>query len=273
MENRSAVQIREHYKIEKAIAERLRNSTAKERKHLYIWAYDELFQKVPHHPLMDGESDSERLPRTAKEVGALSPLVRKDSVFVEIGPGDCAVSLEICRLAKKVYAVDVSTEVTRLANVPPNFELIISDGINIPLPSNSVDVAYSNQLMEHLHPDDSLMQVRSVYDSLKQGGAYYCITPNRLSGPHDISREFDPVATCLHLREFTVTELDKIFKDTGFRKTQVYLRLFKFSVMLPVFPFKIIEAIISPLPHRLRKLLTFNKVVKFILGIKLMGTK
>lgn len=273
MDKRPLSQIREHYEIEKAIADRLRNSTADERKDLYTWAYDELFLRVPSHPLLHGDSDSEKLRRLKKEAGAVAPLVTDDSTFVEIGPGDCSLSLEMCRFAKKVYAVDVSTEVTKRVAAPPNFTLIISDGSNIRLPSESADVVYSNQLMEHLHPDDALQQLNSIYAALKPGGFYYCITPNRLSGPHDISRDFDMEATGLHLREFTVSELDKIFKEVGFRKTRVYLRAFKMNFKLPLLPFKIAESIILPLPDRIRKLVTFNRVVRFVLGIKLLATK
>lgn len=273
MHRQTPTQVKEHYEIEKVIAGRLRNSTADERRDLYKTAYDELFQKVPHHPLLSGQSDLERRARTAKEIGALRPLVDRQRVFLEIGPGDCAVSVAMAEFAQKVFAADVSKEVTKRSDAPANFELIIFDGVHIPLPPESVDVAYSNQLMEHLHPDDSVEQLRSIFDTLKPGGQYYCVTPNRLSGPHDVSRSFDPVATGLHLREFTIAELDGIFKGAGFRKTQVYLRLFGLNVSLPVFAFKIIEAVISPLPHGLRKLLTFNRAARFVLGIKLLAKK
>jgi SAM-dependent methyltransferase len=273
MQRQTLSQLREHYEIEKVIADRLRNSTAEERLDLYKWAYDELFQKVTHHPLLAGRSDAERRARTAKEIAALRPFVDKEKVFLEIGPGDCAVSLAIAEFAKNVFAADVSGEVADLLDVPENFEFVIFDGLSLPLPPKSVDVAYSNQLMEHLHPEDSMKQLRSIFATLKPGGLYYCVTPNRLSGPHDVSRSFDAVATGLHLREFTVTELERIFKETGFRKTRIYLRVFKFNMTLPVFPFKIGEAIISPLPHGLRKMLTFNRVVKFVLGIKLLAQK
>ena len=35
----------------------------------------------------------------------------------------------------------------------------------------------------------------NLYRALKPGAVYVCITPNRLSGPHDISLYFDSVAT------------------------------------------------------------------------------
>jgi SAM-dependent methyltransferase len=271
MENRTAAQIREHYEIEKQIAERLRNSTFEQRKNLYTEAYDELFRRVPHHPLLNNYSPAEKKRQIAREVSALQPFIDKETIYLEIGPGDCALAVEIAREVRKVYAIDVSSEVTKNLTAPENFELILSDGSSVPLAAESVDVAFSNQLMEHLHPDDSLRQLENVFRALKPGGLYFCITPNRLSGPHDVSRAFDSTATGLHLKEFTVTELDALFRRVGFSKTTVYTGVS--NVLLPVWPYKIAEKILDILPPRLRKLLTFNKLVRFLLGVKLVGTK
>ena len=54
-----------------------------------------------------------------------------------------------------VYAVEVSEEITGNLAFPRNVRLLLSDGTSIPVPDASVAVAYSNQLMEHLHPDDA----------------------------------------------------------------------------------------------------------------------
>ncbi len=43
-------QLREHYKIEKGLATRLRNASREERLHLYSFLYDELYRLVPFHP-------------------------------------------------------------------------------------------------------------------------------------------------------------------------------------------------------------------------------
>jgi len=271
MDSRTATQIREHYEIEKQIAERLRSSTFAERKNLYTEAYDELFRRVPHHPLLNNYAPSEKAKQIAKEVRSLQSFINKDTVYLEIGPGNCALAFEIAKQVKKVYAIDVSNEITKNADAPANFELIISDGSDIPVQAESVDVAFSNQLMEHLHPDDSFAQLKNVFRALKAGGVYFCITPNRLSGPHDISRNFDAVAAGLHLKEYTMTELDALFRKVGFTKTRIFTGVS--NIFLPVLPYKIIEKLFDILPQSLRKLLTFNKIVRFLLGVKLVGTK
>jgi SAM-dependent methyltransferase len=54
--------------------------------------------------------------------------------------------------------------------------------------------------MEHLHPDDASEQLANVYRALKPGGVYCCVTPNRISGLHDIPVYFDTVSQGLHER-------------------------------------------------------------------------
>jgi 2-polyprenyl-3-methyl-5-hydroxy-6-metoxy-1,4-benzoquinol methylase len=274
MKQRTASQIREHYEIEKEIARKLRESTGEERKNLYTASYDELLQKVTHHPcLTNKNSEVEKRRRVEKETRNLQPFLKKDSVFLEVGPGDCAISCKVAETVKKVYAIDVSREITKNLDAPPNFELILSDGSTINVAAESVDVAYSNQLMEHLHPEDASEQLRNIFRALKPGGVYFCSTPNRLTGPHDISRDFDAVATGLHLKEYTVTDLDKLFRETGFSKTKVYLRFGEKRFFLPVGIFKMAEGFLDLLPNFLRKMVTFNRPVRYVLGIKLIGTK
>jgi SAM-dependent methyltransferase len=161
-------------------------------------------------------SDEQRKRAVAQQMTLLRPYLEKSATFLEIGPGDCSLSLELTRHVKCVYAVDVATEIHKGLIVPENFRLFLSDGRDVPVPRSSVDLAYSNQLMEHLHPDDALTQLRGVYEALAPNGKYICVTPNRLTGPHDVSRGFDKVATGFHLKEYTIAELRQLFKDVGF---------------------------------------------------------
>ncbi len=123
----------------------------------------------------------------------LRRFLRKDTVFLEIGAGTCAISLAAARFVKKVYALEVSKEVTKHVQEPENFELVLFDGFSMPVPAESISVAYSDQVMEHIHPDDAYEQLVNIYNVLVHRGIYICITPNRLNGPHDISRYFDGV--------------------------------------------------------------------------------
>ena len=89
-------------------------------------------------------------------------------------------------------------------------------------PTNSVTLAYSFQVMEHIHPDDALEQLRNLFAVIAPGGSYVCVTPNRLNGPHDVSKFYDPVARGFHLKEYTIAELEQLFRGVGFRAVQAY---------------------------------------------------
>jgi SAM-dependent methyltransferase len=263
---RTPEQIKEHYEIEKELASRLRQASREERRTFYKAVYDELFQRVPHHSQLTRKMDVHaRQQLVVKEMKALRHFLRPHLTFLEVGPGDCRLSFEVAKRVKKVIAVDVSEEITRHTSCPDNFELILSDGCSVPVPPHSIDIVYSHQLMEHLHPDDALEQLENIYAALAPGGVYICITPNRLSGPHDISRHFDESPTGLHLREYTTTELVNLFRSVGFSEFQIFLRVKQIFVLLPVLPSVWAEWVLERLPRRLAKPLAAGFPIRKIL--------
>src|SRR5215813_2443174 len=271
-ETRTLERIRDHYLIEKELAARLSAASKEERRHLYSAVYDELFERVPDHPQLS-QKLNERLRRA--EVRARLKLLQRylhaETVYLEIGPGDCALAVEAARRVSRVFAVDVSRAIVSGILLLKNLELVISDGSSIPVPAASVNVAYSDQLMEHLHPDDAAEQLRNVYESLAPGGVYICITPNRLSGPHDVSRYFDEVATGFHLREYTVSELAQMFREAGFRNLRVLLGGKGTHISVPVSLIGNLERFLESLPAGLGRKLARQLPLRALLGAKLVG--
>jgi ubiquinone/menaquinone biosynthesis C-methylase UbiE len=222
-DDRSPEQITEHYLLEKSLATHLLQSHKHERIHLYRSLYDKLFKEITHHPQISRKMDAEASQlEVQRKMNLVKRYLQPDTVFLEVGPGDCQFSFSVAQYVKKVYAVDVSQEITKNAKAPDNFELIISTGCDVPVEENSISVVYSNQLMEHLHPEDAYEQLKDLYLCLKPGGSYICITPNRLAGPHDISKYFDSVATGFHLKEYTNREVYDLFSKVGFSKIKTY---------------------------------------------------
>jgi SAM-dependent methyltransferase len=214
----------EFYRIERSLAKKLSEAPRSERLQLYRELYNELFERIPYHPmLVYKQSALQKASDVAMQMRFLRRFVRADMSVLEIGAGDCTLSVELTNVAKMVYALDVSDVITGGQIAPRNLELILSDGTSVPLPRNSVDVAYSNQLIEHLHPEDAREQLSNILAVLKPRGRYICVTPSRLAGPHDVSRFFDETATCFHLKEYTYSELSHLFLKTGFHRVEAYL--------------------------------------------------
>lgn len=260
-----------HYEIECRLADRLRNATREERRHLYATVYDELFRRVPWHSQLQAKQDVEARDRDVEQLlFTLQPFLNPQVSYAEIGAGDCALALRVAQHVRDVCAIDVSSEITAHLATPPNFRLVLSDGTSIP---TTADFIFSNQLMEHLHPDDAIEQLREVYRALMPGGVYLCITPSRMSGPHDVSRHFDGVAKGLHLKEYTARELASMFKAAGFDKVAVYLRIRQMRLRAPLWPVVALEMALRPLPHRLRRRICSLPGVRRVLGVLMLGYK
>jgi SAM-dependent methyltransferase len=273
-ETRTLERVRFHFEVERELADRLRHGSRAERATLYSAVYDELFRRVPDHPQLTRRRDAEALrAKVEPQLQMLRRYLTPETVYLELGAGDCAVSVAVAPLVRKVYAVDVSAEIARVENPPANFQLVLSDGTNIPVPAASVDLVYSNQLMEHLHPDDALEQLRAVHACLAPGGRYLCVTPNRLSGPHDISKYFEESARGFHLKEYTACELARIFREAGFSQVRALHGGKGRFVESAAAPLVLLEKVIGCVPARVRRALGRQAVFRALLGIQLIGIK
>ncbi len=271
---RSEEQLREQYELEKRLAEKLRNSGKEEREVLYKLVYDELFKTTHDHPQAVRKIEPERgLKKVAREFAVVRHFIGSHTTFLEIGAGDCQFSMKVAEHVCKAYAIEVSEELTAGLKQPANFELIVGDACSFAIPSGSVDFAYSNQVLEHLHPEDAMDHLRRVHAVLGLGGTYMCRTPNRLNGPWDVSRYFDLEARGLHLREYTNGELADLCKMAGFKRVRVYVRAKGLHLTLPVFPFRWLEAVLSMFPAEARGALANWYPVRRLLGVNLVAAK
>jgi SAM-dependent methyltransferase len=209
----------EQYVVEKELAERLRSAAPERRAETYGEVYNELFTRFPDHPQFAIDR-AERARFVQARWRFVSRFLTANACVMEIGAGDCAFSVHAAQQVRKVVAVDVSEVI--VSGAPENLEVIISDGTSIPVEPASVDLVFSDQLMEHLHPDDAAQQLENVARAIRPGGVYVCITPNRVTGPHDVSRGFDEVSTGFHLREYRARDLAPMFVNTGFSKVDFY---------------------------------------------------
>lgn len=273
-DTRTREQLHQHYQVERELADRLRRAGKEQRRTLYSEVYDELFKRVPLHPQHTNKASPERLAAdVAEKMQIVAPFLKPDSVFLEVGPGDCEFARAVAEKAARVLAIDVSDEITRRRTLPANLQLVLSDGSSIPVPRGSVNVAYSNQLMEHLHPDDALDQLRGLYDALAPGGVYICITPSRLTGPHDISFAFDREATGFHLKEYTVGDLAALFRQVGFDDVRLIFGGRGKFTLLPTWTATVFEHLLSLLPHDLRKAVALRPPFRWLFGVRLAGLK
>jgi SAM-dependent methyltransferase len=263
--------------FEIAIAHRLRVAAQQDRRQLYSHLYNEYVEKFPES-LPKDSTDSERSARY--ESAFLRRFLTPSTVVAEIGPGRCHLAVAIAPLVGKIYGVDVAEVGAGASNGVSNFEFRQTDGIHMPFESDSVDLVISNQLMEHLHPDDATDQLQEIHRVLRQGGSYICVTPSRVNGPHDCSAIFEdlpcPVqagdyqATGLHLKEYATNELVALFQTAGFKRVQTWIGARGHYVAVSPSVVNMLEATLRLIPAERRKR---SRLLGPLLGNRIRATK
>jgi SAM-dependent methyltransferase len=248
--DRSYESVRRHFEVERAIALRLKAAGREERKRIYSTMYDQLFTQVPDHPRLTRRADPVQTAQmNRRKLGLIAPFIRPDGKVLEFGAGDCRFAFELAKLARKVYAVDIADQIGADAVRPGNFELVVYNGYDLDLAASSIDTAFSDQLIEHLHPEDTEYHFRLVHRTLKPGGVYIFRTPHRLTGPHDVSRYFSRHAEGFHLKEWTYGELAELLSHVGFERLVAYWFGRGRLVRLPLAAFRTTEALLQRLPR------------------------
>jgi SAM-dependent methyltransferase len=257
-----------HYELERQLTDRLRASSQSERSRLYAEVYSELFDSLPDHP----QKTASELParRVADRMRLLRPLLKPGAVYLEVGCGSAALAFAMARRAGEVFGLDVTDALIDFAAAPSNFRFVRTKGVEIPLADGSVDLAHSDQLMEHLHSDDAEPQLSEINRVLKPGGQYLCATPSRVTGPHDISVFFDEVATGLHMREYDYRSLRALFLRNGFSRVRFPLVVRGYRLATPPYPvLRGIEWALQAAAPRLRR----GRLAGVVMGITALATK
>jgi SAM-dependent methyltransferase len=259
----------EMYKTEKSLAEKLRAAAPEDREKLYKEVYNSYFEtcrRIGYLP------DSEKEKRSKMAQRALIRwAVRKRMRYLEIGAGDCVCAQEAASIGCFTVALDVVFP-KPLANRPGVYRVVF-DGSRIPFKAESFDFAFSNQCLEHQHPDDASDQTRDVARVLKYGAEYLCVTPHQYSGPHDISNGFDEQATGLHLHEYTLMELVNVMKLSGFSVKWCVAGARSAYCRVPFIFAWLMELFVSIFSHPARKIVADSLPVRSIIHIRMLGKK
>jgi hypothetical protein len=100
-----------------------------------------------------------------RQLAALRPHIDLESVLLEVGCGDCTLSRKLAGEVERVYALEVSEDIMGRLGGPPNLVRMVYDGVRIPLPEASVDVAFCGRLV--------LSQLAGICRALRDGGQFW----------------------------------------------------------------------------------------------------
>ena len=256
--DRTYEQLLNHYLVEKDLANKLKVSNREARKEIYSTMYDELFLKVPDHPRLTCRNSLEESAYWNKvKYSLVKKHIKKSTFFLEFAPGDCQFAYTIADKVREVFAVDISDQRSHKEAAPENFKLIVYDGYNLPqVTDSSIDIVFSFQLIEHLHPEDTGNHFELVQRILKPGGKYVFQTPHALSGPYDISKFFSDVAEGFHLKEWTYREIKTLVLKSGFSSFLPRLSTVGIDIKMPFGYYSGLERILEQHSGRYRRVIS-----------------
>jgi ubiquinone/menaquinone biosynthesis C-methylase UbiE len=158
-----------------------------------------------------------------------SDLFQNRSV-IDFGCGYGLSTELLSKYASKVYGIDcveacIHSAQTMFQNVS-NMEFRLIDNLKLPFADNSIGAAYSNDFIEHIHPDDALFHLQEIHRVLEPGGAYLFWTPGKNTGPHDITKAFYPQRRGFpslgsHIQEYTFEALSALLQQAGFTRITI----------------------------------------------------
>lgn len=264
-----------HWELEKKLTSELLKSSPEERWSTFERCYTHLYSNLSWLNQCTEQDSSLKRSEEWKNVIGTPP-----QLIYEIGSGKGKL---ISYLAKSGF-ICKGTEITKergkknLATSHINLSWGISDGIHLDTfePSKQYEAVISDQVIEHLHPDDLDAHLKSVYSILKKGGKYIISTPHQFTGPHDISKVFKHIEPKgMHLKEYTFKNLSDALSQSDFCQIHYaftpillkrFLRVLGFTETIKIdtyclkfFLFE--ENILSKIPnHLLRRLL--SKILK-----------
>ncbi|HEY4194326.1 MAG TPA: class I SAM-dependent methyltransferase [Mucilaginibacter sp.] len=215
-----------HWELEKALTKKLFESTPQNRKKVFYDAYNALYNELTWlqktgtiHDELSAEVFTNRWLPLLGDV--------KGKRVYEIGSGNGNLIVSIANKG----AICVGTEISESRpnkETQKNLEWHSTDGVNLTdyEPQQHYDLVISDQVIEHLHPDDIGIHFSNVYHLLKPGGRYIFYTPHYYIGPGDVSRVFGTLeAEGMHLKEYKYSEICSLLKLSGFSKIDIPVNL------------------------------------------------
>lgn len=178
----------------------------------------------------------------------------KGNKILEIGSGNGKLSFAMAEKNNHVIGLDVSNiaisiaqEKLKKSGKHLQVEFKPGDARKLPFNDNTFDFIISQDLVEHITVNDFKIHLSEVYRVLKPGGKYFFWTPSALKGGSSHG---------LHLKEYNVSELDAILRNTKFTYTWYDLRFYKLKLVV-----KVSQSLIKPVLLYERAL---QKIIKFI---------
>jgi SAM-dependent methyltransferase len=212
-------QVRRHAELEGELTDKIVLSSSSDRARIVSDAYSTLYREINWLTGTGGQHDG----------NVWLSLMYVGAEVYEIGSGSGKLANYLNENGVKCTRTDISAERNSVNGVGG---AEVTDGVNL---SKFTDAKYdfviSDQVVEHLHPDDIVKHFSESRKILKKGGRYIFRAPNRFLGPCDLSRVFEEKqAIFMHLHEFSWEDVRGIEGNCKYRNVSAIFKIPKTRV-------------------------------------------
>lgn len=228
--------LKEAFKIENHYHELLiHEKDGEKREKLYDEFYSNLLKFYERTTKLDDSLEIKIASKDPQVTLFEKELTGKSIIDFGCGEGHFLMNIQKKLPYKKLTGVDVF--------IPENLKKLkeiqfISSSVIHFRTEEKFEVAFSDNVIEHLAPMDLNDHLNSVYDSLIPGGKFILIMPNRLFGPMDITRILDNSSSGKteakggHLNESSYHEMVGALTKVGFCNFQTVFPIPKYKYTL-----------------------------------------
>ncbi len=169
-------------------------------------------------------------PRYLFRRHAILRLVKPGETFLEVGPGNMQLTLEMLRHFQRGILIEYSDDVWDVYRaLPPvaqtNLEMLVTDFMTYDTTAR-FDCAIACEVLEHV-PDDAAF-LQKLYTALNEQGQLILSVPARMKF---WSRHDEIVG---HLRRYEWHDLAQLVTEAGFENVQIYAYGFPFVNLLRI---------------------------------------
>lgn len=207
-----------HWELEKSLTSELSKSNPENRWEVFEKCYNTLYREL-WWLNMSINTSNKMLPSQRYKLW-VELIGKPPKKIYEVGSGKAELISYLASCGFECKATEITKERgKKYALEYSNLSWGISDGIRLDRfeSPGSYDVVISDNVIEHLHPDDIAEHFKNVNSILSSGGRYFIITPHKHMGPADISKIFNydtPIG--MHLKEYTYQEIKNSLEKAGF---------------------------------------------------------
>jgi SAM-dependent methyltransferase len=206
--------IQHHWNLERQLTKELLTSSPENRWEIFEQCYNCLYNELPWLNIT-AQANIGLYRDWAYLIGSAPQKI------YEIGSGQGRLIKYLANLGHQCKATEITHERGKRFDLGHRISWGISDGVHLGRfeTERSYDVVISDNVIEHLHPDDLIDHFRGVLNILVPGGRCIFRTPHAYIGPSDISGIFGcDHPQGMHLKEYTYKEIRSALKSAGFNE-------------------------------------------------------